>query len=92
VDKRRQAGTLLGINVGGHGYHYPAWQFEQSGVVSGLERVLKTLARHDDWMKLAFFVNANDRLRGESPLTHLRRGDLQPVLDAAEAYGEHGAA
>lgn len=92
VDKRRQAGTLLGISVGGHGYHYPAWQFEQSGVVSGLERVLKALAHHDDWMKLSFFVNANSRLGSESPLKYLRRGDLQPVLDAAELYGEHGAA
>jgi hypothetical protein len=92
VDKRRQAGTLLAINVGGHGYHYPAWQFEQSGVIGGLGRVLKALAHHDDWMKLAFFVNANDRLKGESPLKSLRRGDVQPVLDAAESYGEHGAA
>ena len=33
---------------------YPAWQFEESGVLGGLERVLKALARHDEWMKLAF--------------------------------------
>jgi hypothetical protein len=92
VDKRRQAGTLLGISVGGHGYRYPAWQFEQSGILNGLERVLKVLAQHDDWMKLAFFVSSNDRLGGESPLKNLRRGGLQPVLDAAESYGEHGAA
>src|SRR5262249_11043365 len=48
VDKRRQAGTLLAIGVGGHGFHYPAWQFDQSGVLDGLERVLKALARHDE--------------------------------------------
>ena len=92
VDKRRQTGTLLGISVGGHAYRYPAWQFEQSGIVSGLERILKALAHHDDWMKLAFFVNPNDRLRGETPLVYLRRGDSQSVLDVAESYAEHGAA
>jgi hypothetical protein len=92
VDKRRQAGTLLAIGLGRHGYHYPAWQFEESGVIGGLERVLKVLAHHDEWMKLAFFVNANVRLNGESPLRRLRRGDVESVLDAANAYGEHGAA
>jgi hypothetical protein len=92
VDKRRQAGTLLAISVGGHGYHYPAWQFDQSGVIGGLESVLKALARHDEWMKLAFFVNANVRLNGESPLQRLRLGDIESVVDAASAYGEHGAA
>jgi hypothetical protein len=92
VDKRRQAGTLLAISVGGHGYHYPAWQFEQNGVIGGLGRILKTLTHHDEWMKLAFFVNANVRLGGASPLQFLRRGDVDSVLDAAAAYGEHGAA
>ncbi len=92
VDKRRQAGTLLAIRVGGHGYRYPFWQFEQSGVLGGLEPVLKALARHDEWMKLAFFVNANVHLNDESPLHRLRRGDVETVLQAAEAYGEHGAA
>jgi hypothetical protein len=92
VDKRRQAATLLALGLGGHGYHYPAWQFEQGGVIAGLERVLKALAAHDEWMKLVFFVNANTRLNGESPLQCLRRGDAESVLDAAKAYGEHGAA
>ncbi len=63
VDKRRQAGTLLAISVGGHGYHCPAWHFDQSGVIGGLESVLKVLARHDEWMKFAFFVNANVHLK-----------------------------
>jgi hypothetical protein len=92
VDKRRQAGTLLAIRAGGHGYRYPAWQFEESGVLDGLERVLKALARHDEWMKLAFFVNSNVRLDDESPLQRMRRSDVAAVLQAAEAYGEHGAA
>ena len=92
IDKRRQAGTLLALNVGGHGYRYPSWQFEHDGVLKGLERVLEVLSDHDEWMKLAFFVNANTHLGGESPLRFLRRGSLESVLKAAAAYGEHGAA
>lgn len=92
VDKRRQAGTLLGLSTGGHGYRYPSWQFTRDGVLGGLEPTLRALARHDDWMKLAFFVTGNDRLAGRSPVERLRDGKVNEVLDAAQVYGQHGAA
>lgn len=93
VDKRRRAGTLLGIPTGGHGYHYPAWQLDsQRGVLPGLGEVLRALHRLDPWMQLAFMLNGNARLDDEAPLTLLRRGVIVPVVRAAEAFGEHGAA
>ncbi|HXB75606.1 MAG TPA: hypothetical protein VNY05_45660, partial [Candidatus Acidoferrales bacterium] len=49
VDKRRHAGRLLAIATGRHGYRYPVWQFYDSGVLPGLEDVLKVLAPHDSW-------------------------------------------
>jgi hypothetical protein len=90
VDKRRHAGKLLAISTGRHGYRYPAWQFERSGVLSGLEDVLKALASHDGWIQIAFFVSKNERLGG-TPIEALRAGRLNAVLDAAAVYGEHGA-
>jgi hypothetical protein len=92
VDKRRQAGTLLGLSTGAHGYRYPSWQFTRDGVLGGVEPALRALARHDDWMKLAFFVTGNDRLAGRSPVQRLRDGKVSEVLDAAQVYGQHGAA
>lgn len=92
VDKRRRQSQLIGLTQGKRGYAYPAWQFEGGRTVANLEKVLARLRSHDPWMQLTFFVNANDRLNGRSPLEQLRSGELEPILQAAESYGEQGAA
>lgn len=93
VDKRRQAQKLLAVATGRHGYRYPVWQFTEFGVLPGLEHLLKILASHDEWMQTAFFVSKNPRLNDHTPLEILKvNDDLNPVLNAAEAYAEHGAA
>jgi hypothetical protein len=91
VDKRRHAGKLLAISTGRHGYRYPVWQFHESGVLPGLEDVLKVLSSHDSWMQVAFFVSKNERLGGQTPIETLISGKLDLALDAAATYGEHGA-
>ncbi|HZO29430.1 MAG TPA: hypothetical protein VFH48_25930 [Chloroflexota bacterium] len=48
----------------------------------------------DVWTLVAFVLAPNSRLDGEAPLSLLRRGrdgDVQAILRAARAYGEHGA-
>jgi len=91
VDKRRRAGKLLAVTTGRHGYRYPVWQLDESGVVPALEDVLKVLAPHDEWMQVAFFVSKDPRLANRTPLDALKAGDSDAVLDAAAVYGEHGA-
>ncbi|MCO5177111.1 MAG: hypothetical protein M9890_09110 [Thermomicrobiales bacterium] len=93
VEKRRRAGTLIGLTTGRRGYAYPAWQFDpQVGVLPGLPEVLKALSGHDPWTQAVFMLEVNDRLNGERPLDALRRGDVGRALDAAQLVGEHGAA
>ncbi len=92
VHKRLRAGRLLAVQCGRHGYGFPAWQFVAGGVLAGLEEVLGAL---DDslgpWMRLAFFLNDNVALDGDSPLEALRRGEKETVLRAAALHGDHGA-
>jgi hypothetical protein len=92
VEKRRSSGNLLGLTTGRHGYRYPSWQFTKLGVIPGLQDVLRALAPYDPWMQAAFFLGINPRLKDKSPLEMLKAGQLSIVLEAAEAYGEHGAA
>jgi hypothetical protein len=92
VDKRRRQNRLVGLTQGRRGYAYPIWQFEGGKTLANLETVLDRLRNHDPWMQLAFFLNANDRLGGSSPLEMLQSGKLEPVLVAAASYGEQGAA
>lgn len=92
VDKRRNAGKLIGLPAG-RSYAYPVWQFDitQGTVLPGLETVLQSLGVQDAWMQTAWFLADNARLDGHSPLTALRDGRLEPVLATARLYGEQGA-
>ncbi|CAN5760131.1 hypothetical protein BH23CHL2_BH23CHL2_06920 [soil metagenome] len=93
VDKRRQAGRLIGLDTGRRGYAYPAWQFDaRHGALPGIETVLAALREHDPWMQLSFMLNSNDHLNDRSPLEVLRDGELEPVRRAAQMFGEQGAA
>lgn len=91
VDKRRVKGKLIGLPAG-RTKVYPAWQFVDGQTLPGLEQVLKHLGVHDPWMQTAWMLNGNSRLSGRSPLEVLREGNLEAVLDAAQIYGEQGAA
>lgn len=91
VENRRRTGKLLAVSAGRHGYRYPVWQFDKSGVLPGFEDVLKSLSPHDEWMQVAFFVSKNQRLANRTPIETLKAGGLDAVLDAAAVYGEHGA-
>jgi len=90
VDKRRKEGRLLGLNVGRRDYLYPLWQFGQSGVLPGLDMALKALAPLDPWGQAAFLLGGDARLGGQRPLDLLQRGEVAPVVAAAEQYGEQG--
>lgn len=92
VDKRRKAGKLIGLSLGRRGYVYPRWQFDQDGVLFGLETVLQALAEWDPWMKVSFMLNPNLRLEDSTPLQALRAGQVLEAELAADAFGEHGAA
>jgi hypothetical protein len=93
VDKRRKAGQLLAVALPRRGLLYPAWQFAVTGApLAGIVEALAVLHGVDAWAQARFFVTGNDRLDGTRPLDRLREGALEPVLVAARAFGEHGAA
>jgi hypothetical protein len=91
VDKRRKAGTLIGLSQGRRGYAYPLWQFDRGRTLAGLEAVLAELGETSPWMRALFMLGHNVALDGERPLDELRRGHVEEVLRAARLYGEQGA-
>lgn len=91
VDKRRRAGTLVGLPIGRRGYAYPAWQFGHEGTVPGLERMLRALADHDPWMQSIFLLNPNSELGGVAPIDALVEGRVDEIERLAQAFGEQGS-
>ncbi|MBI2920219.1 MAG: hypothetical protein HYY18_03935 [Planctomycetes bacterium] len=91
VDKRRRAGTLIGLPIGRRGFSYPAWQFAREGTVPHLETILRALREHDPWMQCLFLLNPNADLGDAAPLDALRTGRLEEVRRLARAFGEQGS-
>jgi hypothetical protein len=93
VDKRRRAGTLIGLQAGRRGYLYPRWQFTTDGaLLSGLPELLADLAEFSPWMQAGFMLSPNLRLNNARPIDAMRDGSIDSVRQAAQSYGEHGAA
>ncbi len=92
VEKRRNAGKLLAVTLRGSLVGYPAWQFTDDGVLSGLDEVLSEFHDVSSWTQLVFFLSENSLLDGRRPLDELRKGNIEGVRRAAGALGEQGAA
>lgn len=92
VLKRFRKGQLLGWREARqNAVRFPAWQFFDGNPLPGLVEVLAILGSSnglDEWAKLTFFLTARSGLNGERPLDALRRGDVDRVKRAAEAYIE----
>ena len=89
VDKRRKSGTLIGIEDGGRSVLYPSWQFTATGLLPGLEQVLRSLGVTDPWMRLQFFL-AEDPELGMRPLDALRAARQADTISAARRFGRQG--
>ncbi len=92
VDKRRKKSQLLAVSLGKRGYFYPLWQFKDSGVIDGLDRVLKALGEFDPWTQLMFMQTGDIRLTNRTPLECLVTGEIDMVISAAACYGKAIAA
>ncbi|GAB4217958.1 MAG: hypothetical protein OHK0012_24610 [Synechococcales cyanobacterium] len=92
VDKRRSKLQLLAITTGRRGYLYPLVQFQDQGVIPGLDRVLQALKDYSPWTQLMFLKSGDVRLEGQTPLACLKAGEVDQVVWAAQHYGEQGAA
>jgi hypothetical protein len=90
VDKRRKAGTLIGVDDGGRAILYPSWQFTETGSLPGLDLVLRVMAVSDPWMRMQFFLGHDVDL-GARPLDVLRSGRVEEAIGAARRFGKFGA-
>lgn len=91
VNKRRESGKLVGVELGRRGFRYPAWQLSNGATLPGLERTLEVLSDVAPIGAVRFFLSGSHRLGGKRPLDLLRKNVIEPVVDAARVFGEHGS-
>jgi hypothetical protein len=54
--------------------------------------VLTAFQVDDPWMRVHFMLTGDRRLGNRRPIDLLREGQIEQVVQAAAAYGAHGAA
>lgn len=91
LGKKREKAQIFFVEVG-DGYVYPAFQIDENGLLPGIREVLDAFKVDDPWMRAHFMLTGERRLSGRRPIDVLRAGEIAPVVKAASAYGEHGAA
>lgn len=91
VDKRVQDGSLLAVPGPGNRRAYPTIQFLNDGsIITGIKAVRQALGSSNPWLLLNFLSRPDNRLNGNRPIEFLRRGETEPVLEAARHMGLQG--
>ncbi|ODU23005.1 MAG: hypothetical protein ABS87_00060 [Sphingomonas sp. SCN 67-18] len=82
---------LLWLDIDGERV-YPAFQIAGDGLLPGIGAVVEAFAIEEAWMRVNFMLTSDARLGGKRPVDALREGRISEVIEASQAYGEHGAA
>ncbi|MGO4741358.1 hypothetical protein AB4099_32900 [Bosea sp. 2KB_26] len=91
LGRKRERNQVFWLDIG-DGYVYPAFQIGKTGLLRGIREVLNAFTVDDPWMRVNFMLTGDARLGSERPIDLLRQGEIDDVVVAAAAYGEHGAA
>ncbi|TQE98398.1 MAG: hypothetical protein FKY71_14080 [Spiribacter salinus] len=92
VRKAIRENRLIGIPTA-DGYQIPAIQFHDGEEIPGLRKLLGEMSVDSPWMRLNWLLSPEPRLGGTAPIEMLKQGqDLDLLREAAELYGEQGAA
>lgn len=90
VEKRRERGTLLALNIQRE-FRYPLFQFEQSAILEGLPDVLKAFTVRNEWTQLSVLLSPQDALDGRSIIDALRAGEVKEAAAVAASFGNTGS-
>ena len=91
VDKRRIRHALLAVPNGSGEYLYPACQFTSTGVIPGLEEVLRAFQIRSPWTQLSALLAPAPALEGKTILEGLKSGAIERAIAIAASFGEQAA-
>jgi len=91
VDKRRIRHALLAVPNGSGEYLYPACQFTSTGVIPGLEEVLRAFQMRSPWTQLSALLAPAAALEGKTILEGLKSGAIERAVAIAASFGEQAA-
>jgi hypothetical protein len=91
LGRKRERNQVFWLKIG-DGFVFPAFQIGKTGLLPGIREVLTAFQVDDPWMRVHFMLTGDRRLGNRRPIDLLREGQIEQVVQAAAAYGAHGAA
>src|SRR5438874_11994083 len=88
VDKRRIRNALLAVPNGSGQYLYPACQFASTGMIPGLEEVLRAFQIRSPWTQFSALLAPAPALGGRTILEALKSGTIERAIAIAASVGE----
>jgi len=80
--------SLLALRTGNGRVYYPAFQFANGRPIAGLADILAVIEENlvSRWTLASWLVSPEDDLDGASPIDALSAGEVQRVLEVAQAW------
>ena len=89
LHRRRKEHRIVYWRDAQHEFHYPKWQFTESGaLLPGVQEILQTFRSQDEWRILRYFLGARKQLSGRRPLDWLREGKKEEALKHASLHAQ----
>jgi len=89
LHRRRKEHRVIFWRDARHEFHYPRWQFTETGaLLPGVQGVLQTFRSQDEWRVMRYFLGQRKQLGGRRPLDLLRSGEVDKVLAHARIHAE----
>jgi hypothetical protein len=82
--------TILAVPMPNGEWVYPACQFTEDGLVSGIDAFVRAFQDADPWTRLAVLLAPSGRHGGKSALDLLNEGKGAEARSIAATYGEQG--
>ena len=87
LHKRRKEHRIIYWRDPQNDFHYPKWQFTDSGaLMPGIQDVLQIFKSEDEWRVMRYFLGERDQLEGKRPLDLLRDGQIAKVVAHARLH------
>jgi hypothetical protein len=87
LHRRRKEHRIVYWRDARNGFHYPKWQFTETGApLPGIQDILQTFQSQDEWRIMRYFLGPRKQLDGQRPLDLLKAGRLDKVLAHAQTH------
>jgi hypothetical protein len=92
LHRRRKEHRIVSWRDAQHQFHYPKWQFTETGaLLPGVKEILGLFRSPDEWRVMRYFLTPWHELGERTPLTLLRAGDRDTVISHARAHAQENS-